>query len=390
MIKVLRLILLPFFFLWAPAAQAEQVTTADLHIFWSKGCPHCEHALAFLAPLERTTPGLRVIRYEVGSRHPENLRLLTELAQKHGIEQPGVPFIVLGDEVFVGYQDDTTTGQMLKTRIQACLLAGCATHLNATAPTPAPIAADRLPTSVELPLFGKVDLRQLSFPVLTIVLAAADGFNPCAMWVLVFLVGLSLGIKNRLRRWLLGGTFIAASALVYYLIMAAWLNTLFLLGAIFWLRTGIALLALVMGGLSLRDFFRNDPTCKVTAAPARRAILDKLKQLALSASLPLALIGITLLAFAVNIVELLCSAGIPAVYTQYLALSRLSAWQHYGYLGLYVLVFMANELIIYFLAMLTLEIKDIGQRFTRWSKLAGGIVLLVLGALMLLKPEWIM
>jgi len=390
MIKALRLILLPFFFLWALAAQAEQVPTADLHIFWSKGCPHCEHALAFLEPLQKTTPGLRILRHEVSSNTPENVRLLTDLARKHGVGQPGVPFILLGDEAFVGYQDDATTGQMLKARIQACLLAKCTTNLDITAPAPAPIAADRLPTSIQLPLFGEVDLRQLSLPALTVVLAAADGFNPCAMWVLVFLIGLSLGIKNRVRRWLLGGTFIAASALVYYLIMAAWLNTLLLLGAVFWLRAGIGLLALVMGGLSLRDFFRNDQTCKVTAAPARRAILDKLKQLALSASLPLALVGITLLAFAVNIVELLCSAGIPAVYTQYLALSQLPPWQHYAYLGLYVLVFMANELIIYFLAMLTLEIKDIGQRFTRWSKLAGGTVLLILGTLMLLKPEWIM
>lgn len=387
--KALRLILLPFFF-WTLAAQTEQPAATELHIFWSKGCPHCTHALAFLEPLERTTPGLRLIRHEVSGSHPENVRLLTDLARKHGIGQPGVPFIVLGDEVFVGYQDDASTGQLLKARIQACLLAGCTTNLNAAAPAPTPATADRLPTSVELPLFGKVDVRQLSFPLLTVVLAATDGFNPCAMWVLVFLIGLSLGIRDRCQRWLLGGTFIAASALVYFFIMAAWLNTLLLLGAVFWLRAGIGLLALVIGGFSLRDFFRDEQTCKVTAAPARRAIMDQLKQLALSTSLPLALVGIVLLAFAVNVVELLCSAGIPAVYTQYLALNPISEEQRYAYLGLYILVFMADDLLVYFCAMLTLEIKDIGQRFTRWSKLVSGVVLLLLGALMLLKPEWIM
>ena len=384
-----HLLLLPILLLGFGVAQAEPVApTAEVHIFWSRGCPHCEHALSFLDPLAKSTPGLRIVRHEVGG-NPQNLGLLTELARHHKIEQPGVPFIVLGDEVFVGYQNDATTGQMLKSRIEACLRAGCVTRLDSDSPPPTTTKAP-LPASVHLPLLGEVDLNQLSFPVLTIVLAAADGFNPCAMWVLVFLIWLSLGIKSRLRRWLLGGTFIAASALVYYLIMAAWLNTLLLLGAVFWLRTGIALLALIMGVWSLRDFYRNDQTCKVTAAPARRAILDKLRNLALSASLPLALIGITLLAFAVNVVELLCSAGIPAVYTQYLALSQLPAWQHYAYLGFYVLIFMANELIVFFLAMLTLEIRDIGQYVTRWSKLIGGLVLLVLGILMLLKPEWLM
>lgn len=381
--------LLPFWLLCASLLLAAPLAnSAEVHVFSSRGCPHCAHALAFLEPLARSTPGVRIVRHEI-SGNPENLRLLTRLAERHRIDQPGVPFIVIGHEAFVGYQDDATTGQLLKSRIDACLKTGCTTTLDMEGAASG-LSPDRLPDSIRLPLLGKVDLQQLSFPLLTIVLAAADGFNPCAMWVLVFLIGLSLGIQNRSRRWLLGGTFILASALVYYLILAAWLNALLLLGAVFWLRTSIALLALGMGVWSLWEGYKNDQTCKVTAAPTRRAILNKLRELALSASLPLALIGITLLAFAVNIVEMLCSAGIPAVYTQYLAMSRLPAWQHYGYIGLYVLVFMANELIIYFLAMLTLEIKDIGQRFTRWSKLIGGVVLLILGTLMLLKPEWLM
>lgn len=387
--SVQRLFLLLSLFFCAFMAQAAPTAQAEIHVFWSQGCPHCEKALDFLEPLTAKHPGLRIIRHEV-THNSDNLRTLTGLAKRHQIEQPGVPFIALGDEVFVGYQDDTTTGKLLESRIEACLSSACITSLEATPNAPIKSSESRLPPTINLPLLGSIDLQQLSFPVLTIVLAAADGFNPCAMWVLVFLIGLSLGIKNKARRWLLGGTFIVTSALVYFLIMAAWLNTLLLLGAVIWLRTGIALLALFMGGWSLRDFFRNDQVCKVTAAPARRAILDKLRALALSASLPLALLGITLLAFAVNVVELLCSAGIPAVYTQYLALSHLPTWQHYAYLGLYTLVFMADDLLVFILAMMTLEIRGIGQHFTRWSKLIGGTVLLVLGILMLLKPEWLM
>lgn len=365
--------LLPLLF-WISVVSAAEIQT-DLHIFWAKGCPHCEKALEFLAPLPQTYPGLVIHQHEV-SNNQANLDQLISIASAHNIKEVGVPLLVLGDEVFIGFGE--TSAAMLKTRIESCRNIHCQTRLKAPSDTTAQPDADRL------------NPRHLSLPLLTITLAAADGFNPCAMWVLVFLIGLLLGMTSRSRRWLLGGAFIAASALVYFLIMAAWLNTLLLIGAALWLRVGIALLALVVGAWSVRTSLQKEQICTVSAAPARRAVLEKLKQLALSASLPVAIAGITLLAFAVNIVELLCSAGIPAVYTQYLALQQLPSWQHYGYLGLYILVFMADDLLVFVGAMLTLEITGLSQRYSRWSKLVGGLILLVIGALMLLKPEWLL
>ena len=96
------------------------------------------------------------------------------------------------------------------------------------------------------------------------------------------------------------------------------------------------------------------------------------------------------LAFAVNLVELLCSAGIPAVYTQVLALSNLPTWQYYAYLALYIIVFMLDDLFVFVVAMKTLQITGIGTGYSRFSHLAGGVVLLAIGALLLLRPEWLM
>ncbi len=380
-------LLLPLCLFWVLTARAEPAPPVDLHVFWSKGCLHCEKAQAFLDPLLLAYPSLRIHRHEV-SQDQQNLELLIRVAKQHQLGEVGVPLFVLGDEVFVGYQDEASTGQRLKSRIEACLQTACTTRL---APMASSVpAAAMLPNAIQFPLLGQIEPQKLSLPVLTVVLAAADGFNPCAMWVLVFLVGLLLGVESRPRRWLLGGTFIVASALVYFLIMAAWLNTLLFLGAVAWIRIVIALVALLAGVGGLRDFYRNEQICMVTAAPAKRAVLERMRRLALSSRLPLALLGITLLALAVNVVELLCSAGIPAVYTQYLALSSLPAWQHYAYLGFYVLVFMADDLMVFAGAMLALEITGLNQRYTRWSKLVGGVVLLVIGILMLLKPEWLM
>jgi len=376
-------------FLFSFCGQAQAAQQVELHIFWSRGCPHCESALSFLDPLTTQYPDLKLIRHEL-SEDPGNLPILIRLAERHGINEPGVPFMVLGNEVFVGYQDDATTGRMLKQKIEACLRSGCETRLDDLAVPAANSPVLRLPDSVRLPAWGMVDLRELSLPLLTVVLAAADGFNPCAMWVLVFLIGLLLQIQNRFRRWMLGLAFLAGSALVYFLIMVAWLNTLRYFSAVLWIRAGIAVVAIIAGVWALRDALRDQTVCRVTAAPARRAILERLRGLALSASLPLALLGIVLLAFAVNLVEFLCSAGIPAVYTQYLALKDLPLWQHYAYLSLYILVFLADDLLIFVGAMLALEIGGVGQRVGRWSRLIGGVVLLILGILLLFKPEWLM
>jgi hypothetical protein len=211
------------------------------------------------------------------------------------------------------------------------------------------------------------------------------------MWVLLFLIGLLLGMQDRVRMWVLGTAFIAGSALVYFLFMAAWLNFLLFIGAVTWVRAAVGLVALAGGFYYLREYFQNpDAACTFTAPQARRRVLENLRRLATEERFWLALLGILALAFAVNLVELLCSAGLPAVYTQVLALSDIPVWQYYAYLSLYILVFMLDDLFVFVVAMKTLQITGVTTRYTHFSHLAGGVVLLAIGALLLLRPEWLM
>jgi hypothetical protein len=243
---------------------------------------------------------------------------------------------------------------------------------------------------MRLPLVGEVRTAHLSLPVLTALLAAADGFNPCAMWVLVFLLGLLAGMKDRARMWLLGVTFVAASALVYLLILGAWLNVLLLAGSLAFVRVAIGAVALAGGGYYLKEFVTNaDMKCEVTAPGRRRRVLERLKALAQRPDLVPALAGIVLLAFAVNVVEFLCSAGIPAVFAQVLALSDLAPWEYAGYLGLYVAVFMLDDLIVLVAALKTLEVTGLTTRYARWSNAIGGVALLAIGAALIFRPDWL-
>jgi len=382
-----------------PSALA-QTTAVDVYVFWREGCPHCERELAFLRGLQSRDLDVRLHALEVG-RDVGHRLALTEVARRLRAERVAVPFTVIGERHLIGYNDDASTGAQIEALVQACRAGPCpdlvaaalsaAHHASRPANGPDPAAASSAPDTVRAPMLGDIALRGLSLPALTVVLGAVDGFNPCAMWTLVFLIGLLVGMRDKMRMWVLGAAFIAASAAVYFVFMAAWLNLLLFLGMLLWIRLAVGAVAIAGGAYYLREYWVNrDGVCKVTGQARRQRVLGRLRALASERSFLLSLGGIVLLAFAVNLIELLCSAGIPAVYTQVLAYNRLPAWQYYAYLVLYILVFMLDDLIVFFSAMATLQVTGLGTRYVRWSHLIGGVLLLAIGALLWLRPDLLM
>jgi glutaredoxin len=386
----------------APAAGGP-APGVQIYVFWTEGCPHCQRAIKFLRRLQEEDARIGVQYLEI-TTDAFNREALFAVANKMGADRVSVPFVVIGERLTIGYLDDASTGAELREQARACLERGCpdrvaavlegsgaVAHTQAQAQeTPVP-PVRALPATLRLPLWGEVSTRDLSLPALTILLGAVDGFNPCAMWTLVFLIGLLLGMKDRVRMWILGSAFIFGSAVAYFLFMAAWLNVLLFLGMVIWIRVAIGLVALAGGFYYLREYAINrEALCKVTEPAPRRQVLVRLRALALEQRFILALGGIILLAFAVNVVELLCSAGIPAVYTQLLVMSGLPRWQHYAYLALYIVVYMFDDLVVFLTAMTTMQLSGMTGRYSHYSHLVGGAVLVAIGAVMLLRPEWLM
>lgn len=381
-IKALLVLLFIFIVSVIPVKATDQPVT--LEFFWSEGCPHCAKEKLFLETLPSKYPSLEVKSYEI-SRNLTNSLILQKRGRELKADVSGVPFTVIGSHYVVGFATAETTGKQIENLIIQQLTPENSMTESALTPTPTPP-----PDSINIPLLGDLFLKDLSLPLLTLVIALMDGFNPCAMWTLLFLISLLLGMKDRRRMWLLGTTFIATSALVYFLFLSAWLNLFLFLGLIFWVRLVIAIIALIAGVFSLRSYLSRETGCQVMGNTKRQAFFAKLKIIAQNPHLAVALIGIILLAVAVNLVELICSAGLPAVYTQVLSLSALPRWQYYLYLLLYVFIFMLDDLFIFFTAMITLQAVGIQSKYSKISKLIGGVLMLIIGLLLLLKPEWLM
>ncbi|OGM92409.1 hypothetical protein A2755_01460 [Candidatus Wolfebacteria bacterium RIFCSPHIGHO2_01_FULL_48_22] len=354
----------------------------EIYFFYGEGCPHCAKEKIYLQTVEERFPDVRVNRFEVYYNH-DNAQLFQDAAKKLGVTSGAVPFTVIGDKTFIGFSEEISPPEM-DARIQECVASTCPDSL---APDPSPVPS--VPTQGTISIPEKY--KDYSLPALAVVLGILDGFNPCAMWALLFLISLLLGMKDRKRMWIFGSAFIVASAAVYFVFMAAWLNLVLLLGVVLWIRLLIGLLALFGGGYSLRKFFTTkEATCEVTGAEKRKKIFDRLKESVQQNSFWLALGGIILLALAVNLVELICSAGLPAVFTQVLAMNDLASWQYYGYILLYILFFMLDDLFVFFAAMLTLHLTGITTKYTRWSRLIGGLLMLAIGLLLIFKPSWLM
>jgi glutaredoxin/cytochrome c biogenesis protein CcdA len=241
---------------------------------------------------------------------------------------------------------------------------------------------------VTLPLFGTVRAGELGLPVFTIVIGLVDGFNPCAMWVLLFLLSILVNLKSRWKILAVAGTFVVISGLVYYAFMAAWLNALALLGQERRIQIVLGTLALLIGVVHVKDFFafKKGVSFSIPEA-AKPGIYSRVRRIVTAENIIGAVIGASTLAVLVNMLELLCTAGLPALYTDVLHKHNLPAWQDYAYLGLYNLAYMFDDGLMVAIATITLGHNKLQEKQGRWLKLLSGSIILALGVVMIFKPD---
>ena len=361
----LRLFLLLLLLL--PATDSVQAQQARvLEVFVRQGCPHCADAKKYLPTLIRQNPGLRIV-YRSLDTDPRASADLERHSRRVGEWPPGVPTFVINGRVLVGFVSPEVSGPKLQRLVQG-----------ATAP----------PGKYEEAGFGDLSVAKLGLPLFTIALGLIDGFNPCAMWVLLFLLSILVRLQDRYRMAMIAGTFVIVSGLIYYAFMAAWLNLFLLVGFSKWLRWLLAGIAITIGVINLRDFLDGDRGYTLAIPDsAKPGIYARVRNVLRTDTIISSMVGVALLAVLVNFIELLCTAGLPAIYTAVLAQQELSTPGYYGYLGLYILAYIADDALMVTLAVLALGSRKLSERSGRWLKGISGLVMLLLGLAMLLFPQ---
>ncbi|MFA6322838.1 MAG: hypothetical protein WCX71_05225 [Candidatus Buchananbacteria bacterium] len=394
--KKILLTLAAFFLFWPALVFAAESKPVTLTVFYGDGCPHCHAEFLYLDQLQKDFSDLQIRKMEVWY-DTENASLMGEVGQKINAKNFGVPLTLVGTEAVIGYYNDEVTGQRIKDMVLACQKNGCddfvgniidkKNQAELEKQKPKEPADSSL---IYVPLVGTIDAAGLSLPVLTIVVGLLDGFNPCAMWILLFLISLLVGSQDRKRIWILGLTFILTGAISYYLIMAAWLNIFLFVGFIPIIRALVGIFAMGSGAYYIYKWWQQKKTCEAIDDKKRGRIMQKIKDIVVSKSYILAVFGIIALSISINLIELVCSAGLPAIYTQVLSISHLSLASYYLYLLFYVFFFILNQLIVFFVAALALKAFALSSKYARLMNFIGGMVIFILGILLIFRPQWIM
>jgi hypothetical protein len=371
-------------FSWHEADENGSVRV-NLYFFWSATCPHCHRGLRLLGTLEEEMSWLDVLALEISE--PENAELYATMAEQLGTEARYVPAFFFCGRWFQGYQDDQTTGRFLRESLEACRAEAMAKLEADTGPASDP-AAVPAPAPIDLPLVGRLDESALSLPVLTVVLAGLDAFNPCAFFVLLFLLSLMVHARSRARMAVVGGVFVLCSGLVYFGFMAAWLNLFLLVGYLPLVTTAAGVVAILLGLVNIKDFVWLKRGISLSIPErAKPGLYQRMGKLVGAANLPGMLAATVALALAANAYELLCTAGFPMVFTRLLTLAELSRPAYYGYLALYNAVYVLPMLAIVAAFVVTLGARKLTEEEARILKLLSGNMMLGLGFVLLFTPE---
>ena len=347
----------------------------EVYFFYVTGCSHCPEQRPFNERLANTYPSIQIIEYDAATA--QGRVLLDQMLEERGIEyEPSFPITIFGNQVFGDWESEETTGRAIEEALQQCLVGEC----------PPPTGEEPRNTII-LPLIGEIVLADYSLPALAVVLGLVDGFNPCALWVLLYLISVVMTLRDRRKIWLIVGSFVLASGVLYFLFMTAWLNVFLLIGYIRPVTVVIGLVALGGGILQIREFIETKGAivCEVTSQESREKTMARMQKIVSSPITLGTIAGIVALAFAVNAIEFVCSAAVPAVFTQVLSLAGLTTFQYYGYILLYVFFFMLNNLVIFGTAAFALT-SSVGVRYAKYARPIGAAILIILGVLLIFAP----
>ncbi len=366
--------------------QVKALEKTNIYLFYREECPHCHEEIEYLKALDLSNYNL--IKLSVDEK--DNRELLNKVQDLLNKPSNGVPFLLIGGRSVVGF-DKTITPSIITEVLSKKNTCDVVNSINKNEKVIKCDEDDIL--NYKLPILGDINPQTASLGIIAVVMGFIDGFNPCAMWILIFLISMLIGINDKKKTIILGSIFILTSALTYLLFMKSWLSISEFLSTINYLKILIGLFAAYFGFTNIKNYFKSrkkDSGCEIVDDKKRIKIIEKIKKIVKEKNYFLAILGIILLATVVNLLELSCSLGLPVIFGEILSINNLSSFKENIYVIIYIFFYMIDDLVIFILAIFTFKIAAISNKYTKYSHLIGGIIMLIIGILMIFKPEWLM
>lgn len=344
----------------------------NIYLFYSKICPHCQKEEKYFETLkEKYQDKINIYTYEV-TENKTNNEIMKSLKKELKENSQGVPFTIIGSKTFLGY--DESLNERIENTIESYLDENTKTDNTYT-----------------IPILGKIEAKNASIILIAIILGFIDGFNPCAMWILLLLINMCISIKDKKKMLIVCLTFIITSGIIYFLSMLG-IGFILDLTTISYIRNIIAILAIILGIYNLYTYLktRKQTGCHVVKKEKRKTIITKINNILNNKNTLLMFGGTIILATSVSLVEMTCSLGFPTIFLELLSINNIHSFLKVTYLLIYILFYLIDDIIVLFLSIKAFETKGISTKYNKYVHLIGGLIMILMGVLLIFKPEWIM
>ena len=391
------------------SAGNSQAKKVKIEYFGRKDCKNCANLEKFLKELSTKRDDFEYVEHKIDESKEEKA-FFDETASKLKLVK-GTPIIYIDGHIIQGFNTADTTGKEIESLINSgktkdkiltlkeYLESGQAGNVSSNGAVCTGDTVCEVPgltkgaenqVLVNIPIINKtVDLTNYSLLTMSIILGTIDGFNPCAMWVLVLFLTALIAVGNKVKMFRVAGLFILAEAVMYFFILNAWIYAWDFVGLDKWVTPLVGIVGIIGGIFFIRNYLKKGDTleCEVTDFEQRAKISKKIKDIANKPFTLLTALAIIGLALSVNVIEFACSVGIPQTYTKILQINEVPFWTRQFYTFIYIIGYMIDDIIVFGFALMSVNKLQLTTKYSKWVNLFGGILMIILGLIMLIKPS---
>ena len=391
------------------SAGNSQSKKVKIEYFGRKDCKNCANLEKFLKELSTKRDDFEYVEHKIDESKEEKV-FFDETTSKLKLVK-GTPIIYIDGHIIQGFNTADTTGKEIENLINSAkakdkiltlkeyLESGQAGNVSSNGAVCTGDTVCEVPgltkgaenqVLVNIPIINKtIDLTNYSLFTMSLILGTIDGFNPCAMWVLVLFLTALIAVGNKVKMFRVAGLFIMAEAVMYFFILNAWIYAWDFVGLDKWVTPLVGIVGIIGGIFFIRNYLKKGDTleCEVTDFEQRAKISKKIKDIANKPFTLLTALAIIGLALSVNVIEFACSVGIPQTYTKILQINEVPFWTRQFYTFIYIIGYMIDDIIVFGFALMSVNKLQLTTKYSKWVNLFGGILMIILGLIMLIKPS---
>jgi hypothetical protein len=349
-----------------------------VYMFYGETCAHCAQEEQWLADLVRTNPDIELHSYEV-YYNTQSADLFKDFTAAYDAEETGVPTTFVGSHIVVGFSD--ALAQEIRKAIEE----------ERSSPSVDPFQRYHFykSTGNVLPHDNRLAAPLLAgaLGTLAVTMGLLDGLNPCAFFVLLFLLSVLVRAGSRWRMGFIGALFVLVSGAMYFLFMAAWLNAFAVVASLRWATIGAGVIALSIGVINVKDGLVSRRGISLGVSDANRTrLVGQMYKLVSRTSLASIAGATVVLAGMASLYQIVCTVGVPMAFVRILTTRGLASPAYYGYLGLYCLAYIVPLAVVAVISSAAFSARKMSDMLGKGLKLFSGVMMLSMGAMFLLAP----